>query len=228
MEVLHRSAILLFAVLGVSVIGGWFIGGTFMKEGWEPRIEGIYNYGFVDPGKTEFEFGREGYLNEKCEFYYVIQTSWNAKRFRIMIDGFLEELQVLDGDKTVGAVPYVLQEGNLPEERCIWLGFTVVLPNQTGTYNVNLSVTLYSWLFSREYKFKYTLTADTFTPKTPLEEILAITLDKEVYYQGELMTITIQNISNETVWFTDTACNMFFERFNGQCWEFYDAIIGVL
>ncbi len=225
---LYKSAILLFAVLGVSVIVGWFIGGPLMKERWEPRIEGIYNYGSVDPDKTEFEFDGYGYLNEKCEFYCIIQTSWSAKRFRVVIDGFSEELQVLDGNKTVRAIPYVLQEGNLPEERCIWLGFTVVLPNQTGTYNVNLSITLYSWLFSREYKFKYMFTAYTFTPKTPPEEILTITLDKKMYYQGELMTITIKNISNETVWFTDTACNLFFERFNGQDWEFYDAMIGGL
>ena len=223
-----KSAIILMAILGVSVIGGMVFGGPFLKERWEPCIEYLDNYLPVDPDKTEFGFGGGGYLNEKCECRCMVYTSWSAKRFRVVIDGFSEELQLLDGNKTVRAVPYVLQEGNLPEERCVWLGFTVVLPNQTGTYKVNLSITLYSWLFSREYEFKYTLTADVFTPKTPPEEILTVTLDKKVYYQGELMAITIKNISNETTWFTDTACNLFFERFNCEYWEFYDAMVGCL
>jgi hypothetical protein len=204
------------AILGVSVIGGMVLGNPFLKERWEPRIE--------HPDKTEFGF--VGLLNEKCEVYHLIYTSWSAKRCRVVIDDFSEELQVLHRGKTVRAVPYVLQEGNLPEERCIWLSFAAVLPNQTGTYNVNLSITLYGWVFSREYKFKYAFTAYTFVPKPLPEECLTITLDKGTYYQGEVMNITIKNISNETIWFTDTAYNLFFERFNGQDWEFYDTIIG--
>lgn len=69
----------------------------------------------------------------------------------------------------------------------------------------------------------------TFEPEStlrPAEESLIITLDKERYSQGETMNITIKNISNETIWFTDTAHNLFFERFNGVDWKFHDAMIG--
>jgi hypothetical protein len=214
----------LTGILGVSFLGRLVLGCSLLKERWEPRIEYLDDYLPVDPDETEFVFGGGGYLNEKCDCRSLIYTSWSARRFRVTIEGFSEELQVLDESKTVEAVPYVLQEGNLPEERCIWLGFTVVIPNQTGTYEVNLSIRLYSWLFSREYSWKYTLTADIFVPKS--EESLSITIDKETYCQGETMTITIENISNETVWFTDTACNLFFGRFNGEHWEFYDAMVG--
>jgi len=154
------------AILAVSAVSGLALGGLYLKERWEPRIEYLDNYLPVDPDKTEFVFGGGGYLNEGCELHCMIYTSWSAKRFRITIENFSEELQVLDENKTVEVVPYVLQEGNLPEERCISLGFTVVMPNQTGTYEVNLSVRLYGWLlFSREYRWKYILTADIFVPK---------------------------------------------------------------
>ena len=161
----------LIAILGTSVVGGLVLRGSFLKERWEPRIEYVGNYLPVDLGETEFVFGGGGYLNEKCGCCCMIYTSWSAKRFRVAIESLSEELQVLDGKKTVEAVPYVLQEGNLPEERCIWFGFTVVMPNQTGTYEVDLSIRLYSWLFfSREYKWKYRLTADIFIPKSLFEE----------------------------------------------------------
>jgi len=65
-------------------------------------------------------------------------------------------------------------------------------------------------------------------PKPPSEAYLVITLDKEIYHQGEIRNITIKNISNETIWFTDTAHNLFFDRFNGVDWEFHDAMIGGL
>jgi len=228
MKMFLKSPILLLAILVGSIIGGAVLGISCLKERWEPRIEYLDNYLPVDPDKTEFVFGGGGYLNEKRECRCMIYTSWSAKRFRVVIDGFSEELQVLDGNKTVGAVPYVLQEGNLPEERCIWLGFTVIMPNQTGNYEVNLSITLYSWLFSREYEWKYILTADVFVPKSPPEECLSITIDNQIYYQGDVMTITIENISNETIWFTDTAYNLFFEKFNGVDWKFHTAIVGCL
>ena len=42
------------------------------------------------------------------------------------------------------------------------------------------------------------------------------------------MNITIKNISNETIWFSDTAYNLFFEKFNGTNWQFHTSIIGCL
>jgi hypothetical protein len=224
MRMLLKSPIFLIAILGGSIIGGLVSGVSFLRERWEPRIEYLDNYLPVEPDKTEFVFGSGGYLNQKCECRSMIYTSWSAKRFRVVIESFSKELQVLDGNKTVEAVPYVLQEGNLPEERCIWLGFTVVMPDQTGTYEVDLSIRLYSWLFSREYKCKYMLTADIFVPKSLFEECLSVTLDKEIYHQGSIITITIENISNETQWFGNAAYDACFDRFDGEYWEFYDSI----
>ena len=149
---LKLPILFLAAILGVSILGGLVLGGSLLKERWEPRIEYLDDYLPVNPNESEFVFGGGGYPDEKCECRCVIYTSWSAKRFRVTIDSFSEGLQVLDRNKTVEAIPYVLQEGNLPEERCIWLGFTVVMPNQTGTYEVDLSIRLYSWLFSREYE----------------------------------------------------------------------------
>lgn len=225
MKVHFKFPIFLIAILGGSLVGGLVLGGSFLKERWEPRITQI-DILSVNPGKTEFTFNGSEYPNERCEYHYLVYTSWSAYRFRVVVESFSEELQVLDGSKTVGSVPYILQQGNLPEERCIWLGFTVVMPNQTGTYEVDLSITLYGWLFSREYKWMYTFTVEPSFSKPPPEERLTITLDKETYHQGEIMNLTIENISNETVWFTNTAYDLFFERFNGKDWEFHTPIVG--
>lgn len=224
---MHLKLPILFltAILGVSVLGGLVLGASVLKERWEPRITYIDTLP-VDPGKTEFTFGGGGYVNGRCEYYYLIYTSWSAERFKVVIESFSGELQVLDGNNRVVA-PYVLQEGNLPEERCIWLSFTVIMPNQTGSYELDLRIRLTNWLFSKEYKWRYAFNVQPSPPpKQPPEAFLTITLDKEIYHQGDVMTITLENISNETTWFTDTACNLFFERFNGEYWEFYDAIVG--
>ena len=58
------------------------------------------------------------------------------------------------------------------------------------------------------------------------EVYLTITLDRKTYHQGDIMTITIENISNDTQCFGNAACDVFFERFNGKYWEFYDSIPG--
>lgn len=212
----------LIIILGASVMSGLLLGGSFLKERWEPRIEYLDNYLPVDPDKTEFVLGGGGYLNEKCECRHMIYTSWSAKRFRVTIESLSEELQVLDGNKTVEAVPYVLQEGNLPEERCIWLGFTVVMPNQTGTYDLGLSIRLSALLFSREYKWRYAFEVVHPPPDKPFENCLIMALDKETYHQGDNITMTIKNILNESIGFID--CKIVFEKSNGMDWEFYDSI----
>lgn len=222
---LRFPILFLTAILGVSAVSGLVLGVSFLKERWEPRIEFIDNLP-VDPDKTEFRFGGGGYLNERCGYHYLVCTSWSAYKFLVIIESFSEELKVSDGEKRVGAAPYVLQEGKLPDERCIWLSFAVIMPNQTGTYELELSIRVFGLLFSREYKWKYVLTADIFVPKPLPEECLSITIDKETYYQGDITTITIENVSNETQCFGNAAYDVYFERFNGEYWEFYDAVPG--
>jgi hypothetical protein len=210
-------------ILGASVATSLVLGFSSLKEKWEPRITYIDTLP-VDPGKTEFTFGGGGYLNERCEYYYLIYTSWSAKGFQIVIERFSEELQVLVGNKRVEAAPYVLQEGKLPEERCIWLSFTVIMPNQTGTYELQLHTSLFNLLSSREYKWRYSFEVRAFVPKPSPEEPLTITLDKEAYHQGENITITITNNSNETISFSNSAYDLHFDIWNGDAWELYDAI----
>jgi hypothetical protein len=226
---MHLKLPILFltAIIGVSVVSGLVLGVSFLKERWEPRIESIDNSP-VDLDRTEFRFGGGGYPNERCEYNYLVYTSWSAYNFEVVVESFSEELLVLDGDKRVEAVSHVLQEGKLPDERCIWLSFTVVMPNQTGNYELDLCIKLFGLFFSREYRWMYTFRVESFIFKPPTEADLIVTLNKEIYLRGETMNITIKNISNETVWFTDTACNLFFERFNGVDWEFHTAIIGGL
>ena len=56
---------------------------------------------------------------------------------------------------------------------------------------------------------------------------ITITLNRETHHQGDMMTITIENVSNETQCFGNAAYDVCFEGFNGGYWEFYDAIPGV-
>jgi hypothetical protein len=159
------------AILGVSIAGGFLLGGSFLKERWEPHITYIDTLP-VDHGKTEFTFGGGGYVNDRCEYYYLIYTSWSAKRFSVVIESFSEKLQVLDGNKRIETPPYTLQEGNLPEERCIWLSFTVTMPNQAGTYELDLHIRLFGGFFSKEYEWRYAFKVEEFVPKPTPEESL--------------------------------------------------------
>ena len=64
------------------------------------------------------------------------------------------------------------------------------------------------------------------TFKLPPEACLTITLDRKTYHQGDIISITIKNGSNETQCFGNAAYDLCFERFSRGCWEFYDAIPG--
>jgi len=61
-------------------------------------------------------------------------------------------------------------------------------------------------------------------PKQLPEAYLTIILDREAYHQRNIMTVMIENISNETQCFGNTAYDVCFERFNGEYWRFYDAL----
>lgn len=208
----------------------------FLKEKmvWEPRLTYVYIRSLpVGLGKTEFAFGGGGYVNERRSYDYLITTSWSAERFRVVIESFSEGLQVLDRNNRVETAPYVLQEGRTekvavcgvgmvepPKERLGRFSFAVIMPDQAGRYELDLSITLYDRLVHKEYKLKYAFNVQLLRPKQPPEAYLAITLDKETYRQGDVMTITIENTSNETVeWWVDAI-----ERYNGDDWEFHDVV----
>lgn len=212
----------LIAILGASVAGGLVLAGPFRLE---PRI--IYIDGLpVDPDKTEFTFCDYAYLNEMREYLYLIYP-YQTNRFQVVIESLSEGLKVLDrryplDPKTVQSASYVLSEGKTPEEGCFWLGLTVIMPNQIGTYELDLSVRLSALFFSREYKWRYTFEVVHPPPEKPFENCLIIALDKETYHQGDNITVTIENILNESIGFID--CKIVFEKFDGVDWEFYDSI----
>jgi len=168
------------------------------------------------------------YMNETGEFIQVGHSytgTIQARRFQVIIDSFSKELTLLTDriHEETYSDPW--------EGRPVSWSANFLAPNKPGKYEVNLRYIVFQdpvWLSKREYKQRVTVVVEPIPYKPKPEELLRVTLDRETYYQGDTIVITIKNISNETVWFTDTAYNLFFERFNNQDWEFYDAIIGGL
>ncbi|MDH5449299.1 MAG: hypothetical protein OEX77_00160 [Candidatus Bathyarchaeota archaeon] len=56
--------------------------------------------------------------------------------------------------------------------------------------------------------------------------LLTITLDKDVYQQGERMYITIKNVSNETLHFTNSNYGLEYQFWNGFSWTFFIGMPG--
>lgn len=61
----------------------------------------------------------------------------------------------------------------------------------------------------------------------PRYHLLNVTTDKSVYQQNDNITITVKNLSNETVTFGNSAYDLFFEKWNGVSWEVYTGVIGL-
>ena len=57
--------------------------------------------------------------------------------------------------------------------------------------------------------------------------LLKVTTDKEIYQQNETIIITIGNLSNENFTFSNSVYGIFFERWNGDSWEFYTGVVGL-
>lgn len=64
------------------------------------------------------------------------------------------------------------------------------------------------------------------TPGEAKSCLLAITLDKDVYQQGERMSITIENLSNETLTFSNLAYGLGYHSWNGFSWIPFRGIPG--
>ncbi|MFQ6075508.1 MAG: hypothetical protein ACE5Z5_05165 [Candidatus Bathyarchaeia archaeon] len=63
--------------------------------------------------------------------------------------------------------------------------------------------------------------------RNPRYHTLNVTTDKSVYHQNDNITITVRNVSNETVAFGNSAYDLFFEKWNGVSWEFYTGVVGL-
>ena len=57
--------------------------------------------------------------------------------------------------------------------------------------------------------------------------LLEVTTDKAVYHEGDNITITIKNTSNQTVTFASTAYGVVFEKWVEDRWVFHSAVAGV-
>lgn len=142
------------------------------------------------------------YMNKTGEFIQV-QHSYigtiQARKFQVIIDSFSEELILLT-DKF-----YEEKYSDPWEGRPVSWTAKFLAPNKPGRYEVRVRYIVYqdpAWLSKREYKQKVTIIVQQIPLKPRPEELLAVTLDKKAYYQGETMTIVIENISNETQLFS--------------------------
>jgi len=57
--------------------------------------------------------------------------------------------------------------------------------------------------------------------------LLNVELDKSVYRQNDTLVILIQNLSNETFTFGNSAYGIHFERWDGKSWKFYAGMISL-
>ena len=218
-----KFAMVLIAILGMTLAG------LFVFAYAVPQIKsfGISEYALY-PAPTESEV-MGMYVNE-ADKYLFISTITGVKKFQAKIDSFSKELKLLTLNNETIVAPYsspISHYGSEFESRPIVWGFWIIAPSQPGNYEVKLCFTVSNWVFSREYPQKVIVRVEPMPYKLAPEELLTITLNREVYRRGEIMNITIKNVSNETQWFGNAAYDLCFERFNGEYWEFYDSIPGV-
>jgi len=57
--------------------------------------------------------------------------------------------------------------------------------------------------------------------------LLNVKLDKNAYQRGERLVISIQNLSNETFTFGNSAFGSYIERWDGESWRFYAGMISL-
>ena len=216
---------LIFVVV-VAVAGGVIGAYAF------PQLKSIFAPypGRLYPPPAEYEL-IDVYFNQTGEAraLYFYSGTIEARKLEIKIDSFSKELNLLTLNNKTIVAPYSWQVtyGKV-EGRPAGFRFWIIAPNKPGEYEVNLRfIVSNSWLSSREYLQKLRVRVLPMPLKPKPEEILTITLDKEIYGEGDTMTITIQNISNETIWFINAMYNLVFERFDHAFsdWVFHAAPI---
>ena len=215
-EVKRKFVIVLIAVVGVILAG--LLGVVYAVPQMRPSL--------LSPPSESIVMGM--YVNQTDTYHFESYVNaFFGALFQAKIEFFSEELKLLTlGNETIARTfPYSWQIDVGKEGRVVW-GFRIIAPRQLGNYTVNLRFIVSYWIFSQEYPQQIMVRVELPKPPPPPEELLLITLDKNVYNQGEYMTITIKNRSNETLWFTNTAYNLYFERFNGTGWTFYEQIVG--
>gem|GEM_PF-2445099 len=167
------------------------------------------------------------YVNQTGVCYYENRVeSLFDTTFKVSIDHFSEELKLLTmKNETIARIFPYTWEVSVKSDGNISYGFYIIAPNKPGNYTVNVRLFLSSWFFSQEYR--QTVYVRVLVPPLPPKiEPLKITLDKQFYFQGEYITITIKNNLNEPIVFANTAYELRFEVFNGTGWVHYKDVPG--
>ena len=170
----------------------------------------------------------EIYFNEpeRAQSSYKYIGAVNTRRFEVRIESFSKELTLVRGDEIINAPYSYVETYRKPEGRPCYFGFRIIAPSKPGKYEINLRFIISNnWLSTREYPQKIKVVVRPMPHKPMPEDVLRIDLDKYVYRCGEVMNITIRNISDETLWFTNSVYNLAFERFdkNYNDWIFHSA-----
>jgi len=215
-EMKRKFAIVLIVTFGIILAG--LLVAVYAVPQMKPSL--------LSPPSESIVMGM--YVNQTDTYHFESYVSaFFGALFQVRIEFFSGDLKLLTlGNETIVRIfPYSWQREVGKEGYVVW-GFRIIAPSQPGNYTVNLRFIVSYWMFSQEYSQKITVKVEVPKPPPPPEELLLIMLDKEVYNQGEYMTVTIKNRSNETMWFTNTAYDLCFERFNGTDWVLYEEIVG--
>jgi hypothetical protein len=162
------------------------------------------------------------YMNETGEFIQVGHSytgTIQARKFQVIINSFSKELTLLT-DRI-----YEETYSDPGEGRPVSWSANFLAPNKPGKYEINLRYIVFQdlvGLSKREYKQRVTVVVEPIPYKPKPEELLSVILDKETYYQGATIIITIKNISNETQLFS-----LSIERFDPHFsdWVYHAALI---
>lgn len=159
----------------------------------------------------EIFYNKTGYV----EKIYSYTGAVRAKIFEVRIESFSKELILMYGDEVIKPSYMYRDVSRKPESRPVYFYFKIIAPAKPGEYTINLRYKVSNGLlYTREYYQEILVKVVKMPYKPRPEEILAIGIDRNMYRPGETMIITIKNISNETIWFTNTVYNIVFERFN--------------
>lgn len=63
--------------------------------------------------------------------------------------------------------------------------------------------------------------------KNTYYQLLNVTTDKTLYQENDNIAITVENLSNDTFTFGNSVYDLYFEKWNGESWEFYTGVIGL-
>ncbi len=209
-----RTIILLVAVICIVLVGTVF---AFIVPQMEPYLS--------TPPNESIAMNIRVNQTDTYHFESSVRALFGALA-QVEVNYFSEDLRIFtQNNETIPRVfPYSRKIDVGMDGKISW-DLRIAAPSTPGNYTIHLRFTVFHWMFSRSYS--QSITVNAVLPKPPaLEGPLIIVLEKSIYNQGEYMTVTIKNVANETILFTNTAYDLRFEVFNGTGWGFYKEVTG--